>query len=113
MFDGIKNTAAAVRVAIAVDKSAAGAGVLKLAVVGHGEQFRLTGSHVRTLIHEEQQGAKPVRRYLHIGVQEQIVLGLYLTKGLVITLCETIISIKDDEPNLRKVVTEEGEGVVG
>ena len=115
---GVEDTAAAQRIAEAVEEAAGGTGILEAVLVGLTEQFGLTGRHVVVRVHILLQRREPVVCHLHVGVEQHIVVGLYLSQRTVVAVGKAVVAVEHERLHFRELLCEHlhrivGRGIVG
>ena len=108
-----EDTATTERIAITVEETSGGTGILKDIMVIIGQEFRLTGGDIGTALHEFKHRREPVVRHLDITVQEDIIVGLDLAQRTVIAASKTIVLIEEQRLHLWELLLKHLHGTVG
>lgn len=113
-FYMIEDASATEGIAKAVDVTACGSCVLEVVGLSQGEEFGLAGSHVGMLLHVAEHGLQPVGLTdFHIAIEQEVVVGIHSTEGLIVTLGESIVLGERDDGYGGKLGVQYLEGVVG
>ena len=111
---GGKDTAAAIRIAVAVYKSAGGSGIFKPVPVEISQQLGLTGSDFGMRVHIIRKDVDPTLGRGHIGVKkDHIFIPFGKCHRFVVAFRKAVVSVEHHCLNLRKSVGKESERTVG
>ena len=109
---GIKDSTPTERITQLIKIATACSSILKHILVVFGQQLRLASSYLRMSIHKLDERSKPMMRYLHITVQENIIISLYFFQGTVIPLGKAEVLLQYDGFDMRKLGLQKMHGLV-
>ena len=107
IFHRVKDASPAERITKFVDEATAGPCILKGILVCHRQQFRLTGCHLRMIVHELNEWCQPVMSHFHITVQQHVIGSLHLLQCLVIPFGKTPVLLQLDDLHLGEMLFQE------
>ena len=115
VLDVLKDAAAAVGVAVAVDVTARCAGIFKhlLAIVAVVQQLGHHGTHLGVALHVVEQGIEPATRGAHVAVEQHRVGVHRLGNGQVVALGKAVILVKLEHLDVGELLLENLQAVVG
>lgn len=91
-----EDSAAAERVAVAVDEPSGRTRIFELVRLGDGEYLRLADAGVGMFLHKADEWLEPPFAHLYVGVQEHVVVGVNLLEGPVVAACEAVVLVELD-----------------
>ena len=106
-FHGLEDASPAERIAELVEETAAGSRILKHILVVFRQELRLAGCHLGMAVHELDERSEPVMSHLHIAVQENIILRLYLLQRTVVALGKAEVLLQHDGLDVGKLSLQE------
>ena len=112
IFHTVKESAPTERVAVFIDEATAGTCILKGLLVGHRQQFRLTGRHLLMTVHEADERFQPMGCHLHVAVQDNVIGSFHLFQSLVIAVGKAPVLLQLNQSHLRIVFLEKGNRLI-
>ena len=113
LFHRFENTSATEGIAQTVDESPTRPRIFEGMTIVDAQQFRLTSGHVLLGIHQGDHRCQPVRRHLDVRIQQQEILGLYLSERLVIPLGKAPVLVQLNQPDGRIIRPQHRQRTVG
>ena len=104
---GLEDASPAERITELVEETAAGSRILKHILVVFRQELRLAGCHLGMAVHELDERSEPVMSHLHIAVQENIILCLYLLQRTVVALGKAEVLLQHDGLDMGKLSLQE------
>ena len=106
-FAGVKDPAAAVGIAVAVDKAACGSGIFEFVGRVIAQNLWLAGTDVRIAFHKPIKGVDPAGAGSDIGVQQNRIAVVKPVDSLVVTAGKSVILVEQDTFDPGKLAREQ------
>jgi len=95
-----------------IEPAAGGAGIFERLAVGRHPDLWLAGADGGVGFHQFYEGFQPAGAYLNIGIEEDIVVAVYLPQRLVVAAREAAVLVHGNDAEGGVVFFHKGDGVI-